>query len=182
MQHPGELTRALRQRHGMTLDELATLSGISKGHLSRFERGEKTVSVSALMRVAQALHTSAAGLLGEQVDKGVMHLVRASERHYRKERGADYDYAPLSRVGGGDGPTALLLRMTADTELKEAAYHSGDEIFYVLSGAIEIELADQSIILREGDFLQFPGLVKHRVRNLGDEAQVLVVVTGTRDE
>jgi transcriptional regulator with XRE-family HTH domain len=185
VQHPGELTRALRQRRGFTLDELASRTGISKGHLSRFERGEKSVSVSALMRVAQALHTSAATLLGEKVDQGVLHMVRAGDRHFSREGGADYDFAPLSRASGsdgGDGPTALLVRFSSDADLKEAAFHSGDEIFFVLSGAIEIELADQSVILREGDFAQFPGLVRHRIRSVGSDAEVLVVVTGARDE
>jgi transcriptional regulator with XRE-family HTH domain len=187
-QQPGELARALRQRRGLTLDELSNRTGISKGHLSRFERGEKTVSVSALMRVAQALHTSAAALLGEKIDQGVLHMVRAGDRHFRREGGADYDFAPLSRANdgghgdGGDGPTALLVRFSSDADLKEAAFHSGDEIFFVLSGAIEIELAGQSVILREGDFAQFPGVVRHRIRSVGSDAEVLIVVTGARDE
>lgn len=177
-QHPGELVRAIRQRRGLTLDELATLAGMSKGHLSRFERGEKTVSLAGLMRVAQALDTSAASLLGEQVDRSVLHMVRAGDRHFRKDTGGEYEYAPLSRANGGDGPTAMLLRLSADANVKEAAFHSGDEVFYVLSGAIEIELADQSLILREGDFAQFPGLVKHRIRSVGSDAELLIVVTG----
>lgn len=174
----------------MTLDALALDAGLSKGHLSRFERAEKTVSLAALLRIAQALGTSAASLLGEQVDRGVVHVVRAGERHYRKQSGADYLYAALSRASGGEGgegsggdsggegPTALVLRLPADAHVREAAFHKGDEIFFVLSGAIEIELADQSILLREGDFAEFPGLVKHRIRSVGADAEVLIVVTG----
>ncbi|TCG07899.1 hypothetical protein BZM27_16230 [Paraburkholderia steynii] len=182
MKHPGELVRALRQRRGLTLEELAIRSGMSKGHLSRFERGEKSVSVAGLMRVSQALHTSAAALLGEQVDKGLLHVVRAGDRHYRREKGTEYDYAALSSANGEDGPTALIVRLSSEAVVKEAAFHSGDEIFFVLSGAIEIELADQSIIVREGDFVQFPGLIKHRLRSVGSDAQVLIVVTGANSE
>ncbi|WP_157122990.1 helix-turn-helix domain-containing protein [Pandoraea vervacti] len=182
--HPGELVRVLRQRRGMTLDALALDAGLSKGHLSRFERGEKTVSLAALLRIAQALGTSAASLLGEQVDRGMVHVVRAGERHYRKQSGADYRYAALSRASGeagsdADGPTALVLRLPADAHVSEAAFHKGDEIFFVLSGAIEIELGDQSILLREGDFAEFPGHVKHRIRSVGTDAEVLIVVTGS---
>lgn len=180
-QHPGALVRAMRRRRGLTLDELADQSGMSKGHLSRFERGQKTVSLAGLMRVAQALHTSTASLLGEQVDRSVMHVVRAEGRHFSKDNDGGYEYAPLSRVSGSDAPTALLLHLSTDSYVGEAAFHSGDEIFYVLSGAIEIELADQSLILREGDFAQFPGLVKHRIRSIGSEAKVLIVVTGQGD-
>lgn len=175
---PGEQVRALRLRRGLTLDQLATHAGLSKGHLSRFERGEKTVSIAALMRVAQALHTSVASLLGEQIDKDVLHVVRAAERHFREDEGGHYEFAPLSRANGGESPTAFLLRLSAEALVKEAAFHAGDEIFFVLSGAIEIELADHSVILREGDYAQFPGLVRHRIRSVGTDAQVLIVVTG----
>ncbi|SMG56035.1 helix-turn-helix domain-containing protein [Paraburkholderia susongensis] len=166
--------RALRTRQGLTLDELAAQSGMSKGHLSRFERGEKTVSLAGLMRVAQALNTSTATLLGEQVDKNVVHVVRARDRHYRRE--GDYEYAPLNRADSRDGPKAFLLTVSADANVQEAAFHSGDELFFVLSGAIEVELADQSIVLREGDFAQFPGMVEHRIRSIGSEAQLLIFV------
>ena len=37
----GLLARELRRRRNMTLEELSRQSGLSKGHLSRFERGEK---------------------------------------------------------------------------------------------------------------------------------------------
>ncbi|WP_170845217.1 helix-turn-helix domain-containing protein [Chitinasiproducens palmae] len=174
----GEVARAMRLRRGLTLDQLASDAGLSKGHLSRFERGEKTVSLAALMRVAQALDTSVATLLGEQTDRSVLHTVRTEQRHFRSDGDGGYAYAPLSRANGGDGPTALLLRLTADAVVREAAFHPGDEIFFVLSGAIEIELADHSLILREGDYAQFPGLVRHRIRSVGADAQVLIVVTG----
>ncbi len=61
--------RAISVRSGrQTLDQLAEVTGLSKGHLSRFERGEKSLSVAALMRLAQALGTSVSFLLGEDVD------------------------------------------------------------------------------------------------------------------
>ena len=73
----GAQAKSQRMRRKMTLGEVAELSGLSKGHISRFERGEKSLSIAALMRLSQALNTSVATLLGERIDNEAIHLVRA---------------------------------------------------------------------------------------------------------
>jgi transcriptional regulator with XRE-family HTH domain len=178
----GKLVRALRTRRRMTLEQLAEQAQLSKGHLSRFERGEKTVSVSALMRVAQALHTSVAALLGERIGDDILHLVRRADRQLRKASQGKYEFAPLSRADGTESPTAFLLRLSAESVAREQAFHAGEEIFFVLSGALEIELASQSVVLRQGDYAQFPGLAKHRLRGLEADTEVLIVVAGGRED
>ncbi len=47
--------RAVRKAKGIGLRELARRSGIDAAHLSRVERGEATLSVETLSRVARAL-------------------------------------------------------------------------------------------------------------------------------
>lgn len=50
------LLREVRQSKGLTLDELAKLTRMSKGHLSRIERQETEPTISTLARLAFALH------------------------------------------------------------------------------------------------------------------------------
>lgn len=49
------LIRQVRLNKNYTIDELARLSGISKGHLSKIERQEVEPSISVLVRIAIAL-------------------------------------------------------------------------------------------------------------------------------
>ncbi len=49
------LLRQVRNEKGMTLETLAQLSGISKGHLSKIERQERDPKVSTLVLIADAL-------------------------------------------------------------------------------------------------------------------------------
>lgn len=49
------LIRQKREEKGYTIDMLAKLAGMSKGHLSRIERGETDPSITTLSRVAIAL-------------------------------------------------------------------------------------------------------------------------------
>jgi transcriptional regulator with XRE-family HTH domain len=47
--------RAVRQARGLGLREVARLAEIDPAHLSRVERGERTLSLDALVRLARVL-------------------------------------------------------------------------------------------------------------------------------
>lgn len=47
--------RAVRQAHGWSLDYVAAEAAIDKTHLSRVERGQASLSVDALARLATVL-------------------------------------------------------------------------------------------------------------------------------
>ena len=49
------LVKKVRLEKNMTLETLAKLSGISKGHLSKIERGEREPKISTLIQIALAL-------------------------------------------------------------------------------------------------------------------------------
>lgn len=176
----GAVARALRLRRGLTLDRLAELSGLSKGHLSRFERGEKSLSIASLMRLASSLDTSVSRLLGEHVDDDLLHLVRAQERKMHDVPAADgaYGFAVLSRAATKGSPTVFVVDIPARSRRTGDAYHSGEEIVFVIEGQIEVVLTDRTIVLREGDYLQFPGHLRHVVRGRAEHSRVLIAIFG----
>ena len=49
------LVRKIRLKQNMTLETLAELSGISKGHLSKIERQERDPKLSTMIMIAKAL-------------------------------------------------------------------------------------------------------------------------------
>jgi transcriptional regulator with XRE-family HTH domain len=178
----GAQAKSQRIRRKMTLDEVSELSGLSKGHLSRFERGEKSLSIAALMRLSQALNTSVATLLGERVDNEAVHLVRAADRKLRKakEKGVAYQFARLSGRERAAPVEAFVVEVSGTSTMDRAAYHAGEEIFFVLDGVIELELADRIFRLAKGDYLQFSGSLKHKLRGVERRSSVLIVIVGER--
>ena len=72
----GEQIRRERARRRLSLEELATRSGVSRSMLSGVERGEKIPSVLILDRIATGLGSSIARLLGEEQAAGVVVLRR----------------------------------------------------------------------------------------------------------
>ncbi|BCH24159.1 helix-turn-helix domain-containing protein [Mesorhizobium sp. L-8-3] len=176
----GFQARALRISRNITLDQLAAQTGLSKGHLSRFERGQKSLSVAALIRLAAALDTSVSSLLGETLDEEALHVVRRQDRkmHTAPAENGGYLYAMLSRPSENRAVSAFLVEVAAEAERPSEANHSGEEIFLVLSGEVEIRVADRTVILGEGDYLQFPGRLTHVIKGREALSRVFVVVIG----
>ncbi|GAA3617018.1 helix-turn-helix transcriptional regulator [Kineosporia mesophila] len=66
VENTGARIRQCRRARGLSLDQASGLAGISKGYLSRLERGERSVDSRALLTtIAQALEVSVADLTGQ---------------------------------------------------------------------------------------------------------------------
>jgi transcriptional regulator with XRE-family HTH domain len=177
----GAKARAARLSRSLTLDQVATETGLSKGHLSRFERGEKTLSIAALVRLSRVLRVSVASLLGERARDGAFHLVRRSDRAVQEvaaEDGGEYRYAALGRPDQEGGLEAFVVELAPNASRSGEAQHGGDEAFLVLSGSVEVNLAAERLVLGTGDYLQFSGGIVHRIRALEEGSRVFVVVSG----
>jgi transcriptional regulator with XRE-family HTH domain len=59
----GERIRQIREKRGLTQDQLSEAAGISKGFLSDVENNNKNISSQALLRIANALGASVDYLL-----------------------------------------------------------------------------------------------------------------------
>jgi mannose-6-phosphate isomerase-like protein (cupin superfamily) len=57
-------------------------------------------------------------------------------------------------------------------------YHARSrQLFYVLEGRLQIEMADDTAVLRKGDSLEVPPTIPHRVWNPFEEKTVFLVVS-----
>lgn len=61
----GERVRGLRKARGLTLKEVASLSGLTLSRLGYVETGERELTVGALVRLARALGVGVNDLVGE---------------------------------------------------------------------------------------------------------------------
>lgn len=62
-----------RSAAGLTQEEVATRAGMDRSYLSDVERGEASLSVDRLFRVARALHVTAASLVQDMERKVPRH-------------------------------------------------------------------------------------------------------------
>lgn len=71
---PANRIRDLRKSKGLTLEQLAELSGVSQPHLSRLESNKRLLLVPVAERIAAALGSTAAQVLGFEGDGDVPRL------------------------------------------------------------------------------------------------------------
>jgi transcriptional regulator with XRE-family HTH domain len=170
----GERLKAARERAGYTLDELSTLTGLSKAHLSRLESAERQPSIAALLTFAAALRVPVGRLLGEEdVETSTPLSVYAGGE-------APHEVAGLSVVAcsGYPGSGALeALRMTISPERKPGppARHHGEEWVYVVSGTLVLDYDGRPYEVPAGSCAHFDSEHPHRLGAENGPTEVLVV-------
>jgi transcriptional regulator with XRE-family HTH domain len=163
----GARARSERQAREWTLDQLAQKSGVSRRMLVNVEQGTANPSVTTLLRLSDAL-----GI-------GLQALVAAPQaRPVKVVRAGD---APALWTGAGGGRGVLLAGTTApdvlelwDWTLEAGEQHVSEphtpgtqELVHLHAGALGLQIADESVTLRPGDAIAFPGDVEHCYANEG---------------
>src|SRR5260370_16493222 len=75
---PGQRSRRLRTRRGLSLAQVARATGVSVGFLSALERGQMRSSIATLRRIARFYRTNILSLFETAGDNP--HLVRPHQR------------------------------------------------------------------------------------------------------
>lgn len=176
----GHNLRTLRVERGLTLDRLASMSELTRGYLSLVERGLKTPSIAALLRLAAALGVHVAQLFDlNTVPSPRYTLQRATD--VGPATGGAAGLVPLASGRARKAMEPFLIRppMAGDTKARPIhwAHHDGDEMVFVVSGSIAVKLGSEEMLMEKGDCLYFSGEERHDLRSVGDrQAEVLVVV------
>lgn len=170
----------LRRQHGMTLDQLADAAGLTKSYISKVERGLSIPSISTALKIATTFDLSVGQLLGETQYDDAISVVRRGERpsFMRGGSSSGYDYEMLAPGKRFKTMEPFIMRPPLKFQDDRRFEHGGQEMIFVLSGAIELDFGSHSYTLNSGDCAYFDSHVPHRSRSLnGKVAQALVVVT-----
>ncbi|HWE55325.1 MAG TPA: XRE family transcriptional regulator [Acidimicrobiales bacterium] len=172
LDYVGPRLAAERHRRNLTLEQLATSSGISKAHLSRLESGERQPSLAVLLDLAAALAVPVSVLLGEEHD-GKAILVTDGSAAGRQVNGLRV----ISRSGfpASSVLDALEITVEADRPASAPVRHEGEEWLYVVSGALHLEYDGAIHELGEGMSAHFDADRLHRLSATGGPARVLMV-------
>lgn len=168
----GRKVRRLRQAAGLTLEQVARLSGVSIGALSQMERGLGNPSLATVFRVAQSLGSSAGQLL-DGYEPGPA-VVRSDERPQIGLHGGEADDGDYQLVTPPGRPFEMIWMETPPGHSSESHpyVHEGEEVGIVLSGVKEVHVGQSVYILNAGDSITFPSHISHWYRNIGPEPVV----------
>ena len=173
----------LRRQRDMTLEELSAASKLTKSFVSKIERGLSVPSISTAMRIAESFGLTVSQLLGEDGYADAVSLVRKDKRRSFMRLGSSsgYNYQMIAGSKRYKRMEPYIMRPPLQFGDKRLFEHVGEELMFVLSGNVEVEVSGKFFRLSEGDTLYFDSHLPHRSRSLGKKyAEVLVVITGVK--
>lgn len=172
--------RVVREENGMTLQELADLSGLTKGYLSKIERSKKAPPFSSLNRIAVALGVEVTDLLrknGDEIQDERILLTKSGQGQIVKTVGTLYGYSYQALAQHKTGKNMIPYIIEPASEEKGVFSHPGEEFIYVLQGRHELVYDGKKYIMEQGDSAYFDSGVPHSGRSLsGRKTKILAVM------
>lgn len=168
--------KLLRLQANLTLEALGQATDLTRSYLSKLERGLYSPSVGAGLKLAKALGVSVEELFGEASATDSVTITRRSALRQL----ADGESRLVAGTVAGHSMVAFLLKPSQKVVRRNpTTHHMGEEILYVLSGAVTLQLASQTHELGAGDCVHFNSAVPHKITGIGGEpTEVLLVIHG----
>jgi transcriptional regulator with XRE-family HTH domain len=161
-----ENLRERRRVLGLSLDDLAQASGVSRAALSQIETCKTNPSLGVLWKVAAGLGIPIAELIGER--RETVSLLRRNETTVLRSVDGRMESRPLARSGAGPGVEVYELRFAPHAVHASEPHATGTrELITVLGGALKMSVGEETYLLDPGDSLVFPADQKHVYENPG---------------
>jgi len=167
----GKRIKAFRKERGITLDQLARQTGLSKGYLSKVEKSDKAPPVSTLGNIARALHVTISALLSEETQRTSLCLVRKEERPFVTRDGTAFGYAyeAVAYKYPNRVMEPFVLTLPVGPKKRTFFQHEGEEILFMIQGTMKFTHGAEEHIAHEGDCLYFDSGIPHFGESMGDE-------------
>jgi transcriptional regulator with XRE-family HTH domain len=183
----GQRLRSERERHGVSLRELARRLAISPSALSQIETGRSRPSVGTLYAIVSELDMSldelfgssrAAAAAGPETDaapgssEGRASLVQRRDARKGIELESGVRWERLTPTPEPDADFLYVVYEVGGASSRSGTHmrHMGREYGLVLSGRLRVTIGfDEEHELGPGDSIAFESSRPHRLENVGDE-------------
>ena len=161
----GKNINRLRKAAGLTLNELASKTGLSVAYLSNVERNATSPTIINLEKIAAVFSIPLVKLFEESADT---YVVRRDNHEMLFENEGKYKLE--STIIKNDSIVGELLTIYEDNFEEEVTNgHPGrSEFGYVIKGTMSFEVAGVRYILEEGDTIFIPAGTPHRYHKVNE--------------
>ena len=168
----GARLRSLRRERGLTIEQLAAATGLTKGFISQLERDRTAPSLSSIARICDALgvrlstifEREPAPALVRRQERPTVESSFSTQSHLLSSRDEARFQAIESVVAPGEGAGDELTSLPGEMEF-----------VYVLEGSLELRVGDEVHLLEEGDALTYQLAKAHTWRNASDTETLRVL-------
>ena len=162
----GREVRAYRRQKKITVAELAKMTGLSIGMLSKIENGLTSPSLTTLQSLSRALSVPVTSFFRRfEEPRDAMHT-KAGEGVEIERAGtrAGHQYNLLGHVGSNSSGVIVepyLITLSGESDIFPTFQHEGIEMLYMLEGEIDYRHGASVYPLKPGDTLFFDADAAH---------------------
>lgn len=165
LEHVAENVRRLRLAAGLSQQALAEASDVSRRMLVGIESGDANVSLNTLDRIAEALGVKFADLV-QAADGGSRSRIEAVA--WQGQQAGSRAVLLASQTVRNEVEFWSWTLMPGERYQAPADPAGWHEMFYVIEGALTIELPAGDHVIAAEDFFVFPSDCDYAYRNDGD--------------
>jgi len=186
MGNVGQKMRVERRKRGITLDELAKQSGLSKSFISQIERGLAQPSLASLKKLAPPLGHTVATIISDTPDvntpktvyssgpiqpmetsngyahhdlynnQPVARVISKEKRKHLRLPGCDFYYEIISPLYNSRAEVLFVRAKIGDSTGEELLCDQSERVGLVLKGSVEVYMRNGVHILKQGDSIHIP--------------------------
>ena len=172
----GRKLKRLRLKLGLTQEELAARTELTKGFISQLENDITSPSIATLMDILEALGTDISAFFNDRSDARVVFTADDTFEKEDAEAGTLIRWLVPNAQKNALEPILVTIRPGGKTE--ELDPHEGEEFGLVLSGAVTLVDGDAKHRVRKGDsFYLRPQGVHYLINQGKTPAKVLWIST-----
>ncbi|MDR0839972.1 MAG: XRE family transcriptional regulator [Christensenellaceae bacterium] len=172
----GDTIKQYRLKLGLTQEELASRTELSKGFISQLERNLTSPSIATLTDILEALGTNLSAFFSESAPEKAVFT--ADDVFIKEDIERKFSIAWLVPNAQKNDLEPILVTLEAGGETALQDPHEGEEFGYVLSGSVLLYLGDRQYRVRRGESFSFVPTLPHHLKNAGKiQAKVLWVAT-----
>ena len=145
----GNKLKELRVLKGLTQEELADRSELSKGFISQLERNLTSPSITTLMDILQCLGTSIGEFFNEAPDEQIVF----GKQDYFAKVDTEYKNEIKWIIPNAQKNTMepIYLTLEAGGSTCPDTPHEGEEFGYILQGTVSIHLGNKTYKAKKGE-------------------------------
>lgn len=172
-----ERVREMRKKKDWTLQQLASVSGVSRSMLSQIERGEANPTLAVAYRIAQAFGMTLGELTDVPTPQPHIDIVRHDDSAYLFCDDAVCRIRTLSPLHLEKDVEAYELTLHPHGTLASSPHYRGArEVLSIQRGAVRVTSGGETCELRQGDSAHYPADVPHAIENLAAEDTLAFLV------
>jgi transcriptional regulator with XRE-family HTH domain len=161
----GSIVRSLREAQGLTLEELANRTRLSKSMLSLIERGKSAPSIGTLVAISSVFGVPLPELLGKpKYDQEIVTRL-ADQTVVKSGDGMIHRTVTNDQIRGIEIAFNQYKRGASNSP--KPITHDGFEYGLVIDGVLEVAVEDQKHVVSAGDLIRYPSDKPHRITSKG---------------